>query len=633
MLFSPGAMKDWLVYTGFDLPRLGFGLRTALASCLALLIAWLFRLEHPQWAAMTVWAASQPVRGMLIEKSFFRTIGTLIGSLFGLLLVVGAGDHPLLMVIGIAFWVGLTTWVGNLLHGLIAYGTLLAGYTASMVVLLSRAQSSDILQLGADRTLTALVGVGVALLVGLLFTRDDDDILTDRVRASYSQVLRLLAATVAQHPPETSAHRLLLEIAAIEEGLQSQAGSLRTHQATRTLRALLAAEVSALLWAEHHQHPLRRQDIAALLESTAHHYDSGAPAREIITRLHQAAILASALPELASVLKALADTLKAKQKFAAYGKALTPPLSRNHLLMHRDWVSARQAFIRTFIILLLPGLAWVATGWTIWPYIMLGTSVMISLFSTFENPAFVMANIFLWQCVGAVASLVCNWFVWPLAGNAFCQVLMMMPFIVLGVIPFANRRTMIGAMDYNMIFLLLCQPVWPLTIHYGQSAINALAVVTGPLVAFLAFKTIFPVDSRRRKLRLQQQMLSELQDMALDEQAAAKQRVWRARLNHRVMRLIRQTQLIGDTTDSALTLSLAVLTLGQTIIALRQVSDEPDMPGIHKQRALVTLKRLSEFTHSPEKARRNLRMAANAFRHRPQLHEQLQASLRALSRF
>ena len=33
---------------GFDRPKLAFGFRTAVAACLALLLAWLAGLEHPQ---------------------------------------------------------------------------------------------------------------------------------------------------------------------------------------------------------------------------------------------------------------------------------------------------------------------------------------------------------------------------------------------------------------------------------------------------------------------------------------------------------------------------------------------------------------------------------------------------------
>ena len=63
-------IRLWLAQQGFDNARLDFGLRTAIAACLAMLVAWSLGLEHPQWAAMTVWAASQPSRGLLIRNNF-----------------------------------------------------------------------------------------------------------------------------------------------------------------------------------------------------------------------------------------------------------------------------------------------------------------------------------------------------------------------------------------------------------------------------------------------------------------------------------------------------------------------------------------------------------------------------------
>ena len=80
-------VRQPLAKLGFDYIRFRFGLRTALAACLSLIIAWALGLEHPQWAAMTVWAVSQPTRGLLLEKGAYRALGTLIGTLFGMILV------------------------------------------------------------------------------------------------------------------------------------------------------------------------------------------------------------------------------------------------------------------------------------------------------------------------------------------------------------------------------------------------------------------------------------------------------------------------------------------------------------------------------------------------------------------
>ena len=157
---------------------------------------------------MTVWAVSQPTRGLLIEKSFFRALGTLVGTLFGMLLVWGAGDNQLVLVLGLAGWVGLCTGCGNLLSGLNAYGTLLAGYSASLVALLSIANTADIVSLGIDRLLTVLTGVVVALVVGLVLGRGQDK---DHLGGSVQQMtVHLLDAMAARLGGASSGHDLHL---------------------------------------------------------------------------------------------------------------------------------------------------------------------------------------------------------------------------------------------------------------------------------------------------------------------------------------------------------------------------------------------------------------------------------------
>lgn len=84
-------MADVLSRWDLDISRLRFATRTALACCVAVLVAWMLGLEHPQWSGMTVWIASQPMRGNLIEKSFFRLAGTVSGTLVGVAIALLAG--------------------------------------------------------------------------------------------------------------------------------------------------------------------------------------------------------------------------------------------------------------------------------------------------------------------------------------------------------------------------------------------------------------------------------------------------------------------------------------------------------------------------------------------------------------
>ena len=239
---------------GFDRGRLGYGLRTAGGAAVALWLAWWLGLEHPQWAGMTVWAASQPVRAHLIEKSLFRGVGTIVGAVFGVLLAAlaaRAGGPPLL-VAGVAVWLGLCAGAGNLLRGFASYGALLAGYSAVMVALLDAGHPEDVVALGLDRTATVLLGVGVALVVGLVFTPEGAEAdIPRRLRLAGARILAAIADRLRDGRPADAAALtdLLSELARLDDEIDGEgAGSLAARREARNRREMVMAQVAAILW-------------------------------------------------------------------------------------------------------------------------------------------------------------------------------------------------------------------------------------------------------------------------------------------------------------------------------------------------------------------------------------------------
>ncbi|MFC7555126.1 FUSC family protein [Pseudoroseomonas wenyumeiae] len=484
---SPG-----LARLGFDPARMSFALRTALGACLGLLLAWLMGLEHPQWTAMSVWAASQPTRGLLIEKGFFRAGGTVVGVIVGLLLILASQGHPLLMVLGLSIWIGICAGLGNVLHGFMSYGAILAGYSASMVALLDAANPGSVLLLGIDRLLTVLLGVLVATLVGLALTpREAEDAVVGGTRRLLARLLRAMAARLSGEADGLDQRATLSGMASIDEALDRHgAGSLRTRRSARLLRGVLAAQVPALLWLRNSRHVGGDAAVAHALARAADALESAAPVDTVLPALQQAEELSAGQPPLHEVIAGLHAALHARLRPGE--KHLERPSTLYPVVVHRDWVGARQAGLRAAGTLLLLGLGWLLSGWSGGPYVMLGTSVMITVFSTAENPALTMRAIFLGQVFGATAALICRWLAWPLAGSEFQMILLTMPFIILGVLPSSHRRTIAGAIDYNMIMLLLLQPSFPLVGSFANSLTTAAAVVAAPLIAMAAFRFAFP---------------------------------------------------------------------------------------------------------------------------------------------
>jgi hypothetical protein len=64
-----------------------FAAKTTASGLIALLVAFTFNLDQPQWALLTVFIVAQPQSGLVLAKSFYRIIGTLVGAAVALLFV------------------------------------------------------------------------------------------------------------------------------------------------------------------------------------------------------------------------------------------------------------------------------------------------------------------------------------------------------------------------------------------------------------------------------------------------------------------------------------------------------------------------------------------------------------------
>lgn len=616
------SVSDRLVKLGFDIPRLHFAMRTALASGLAMALAWMLGLEHPQWSAMTVWAVSQPVRGMLLEKSLFRGLGTIVGTLFGVVLVLLAGDNLPVLVICLALWVGLCVGLGNLLHGLISYGTLLSGYSASMVALLNTQQPvGQVFLLGTDRLLTVMTGIVVGLVVGLIFApRRAESQLTDQVRQTTAELLQAMAArfTAANTSSRAEAsHSLLKDIALTEQLFEiGEAGSLRNHRSTRALRAVVQAQVGCVFWIRNSRNLPQNESLAAALEQAAQTVYTHAAARKVIPHLEAALAFCAEDEVTAEVIRSLLDSLR---EYAALdNRGATSAVIRNRVVLHRDWVGARHAMLRATGLLLAVGAVWVATGWAVGAYVMLGVSVMIALFSTFETPSHVMGHIFVWQLIAAGAALCCHWLIWPHATSEWQLIATLIPF-VMAIIPFyAHQRFMTGSIDYVMALLLLSHPQLPLNTSFSTSLSTAAAVVAGPLLAYITFKTVWPADARRRRIRLTDMMIGELVDMATQDTHRNRRTIWQARLYHRVLKLVQSVSRTAEPLQPVTDGSLAVLAVGNAILELQEIrqqtsTHQPHTPGTLRRVgvALKRLQRLQRLRQRPEQVARTLQQLAS----------------------
>jgi len=123
-------LKDWVLTDGNAWVHI---FKTLLAAILALLIAMRLDLPAPPTAMTTVFVLMQPQSGMVLAKSFYRFIATMLGLSVMLAITALFGQQPVLFLTATSVWVGICTTGAARNRNFRSYGFVLAGYTAALV--------------------------------------------------------------------------------------------------------------------------------------------------------------------------------------------------------------------------------------------------------------------------------------------------------------------------------------------------------------------------------------------------------------------------------------------------------------------------------------------------------------------
>jgi len=582
---------------GFHVPVLGFALRTALAAGVAVVIAQAMGLEHPHWAAMSVWASSQPLREHLLSRGMYRFGGSMVGVVYAVALVLLAQEVVWVLAVGLALWVALCAFLGNLQRGYLVYGCMLAGYTAAMVVLLHHGPADNVWPLAWDRMLTVTTGVATALCISWFFApRRNTAVLIAQSRNALAAVLQATVSSIRLERTRSAQEmgHVLSQLAQVEELLELYPEGSRTARHTsnsmhwqqhcamelldqlglaergvlvstgasetvvkvadaaawpQTQQVALVHALERLVQALHNSQPTQGASVDALEDAL--HLAMAACATLLGTTEAGCAQGAPVLAALYALLQAMRDGLRAEARdLRQPGDHALVPHRRTPLPLHRDWVGAREAAVRAGATLLVFGMLWAWTGSSLVAFGMLGLSVMLLVFSAFESPGRTMAFVLRGQVMGAALALLCQSLVWPLAQSSWQMVGMLLPFAVLGGLVFAHKRTAAGAMDTNMAMFILLAPVFPNTASLGEHLRMALVVVSGPALAWVVYRWVYPTTGQHRMHTLARMMAQEIPALAhrlLQTDASARRSLLsqasrehgQAQLHHRLLRLVR----------------------------------------------------------------------------------------------
>ncbi|MFA9438891.1 FUSC family protein [Uliginosibacterium sp. sgz301328] len=594
----PTPTTPWLT---LDRPTIAQALRLATAALIAFAIASVLHVHNAYWAAMPVWVVAQSSRGLLLERAFFRVVGTLLGAALGFAILHLTGN-PYLQLVLLSCVVALGAGFTHILRGVHAYGALLTGMTAAVVVLPSMLAPQGATELALARVECTLIGVLVVTVVMALFTPDSRrDAFYRRVRQLAGDAVTFASFAVeGRADDETMAYerRVLAEMSDVDAlASMVSAGSVEGYRRLRHVNALIMSAMSVMAAARAvrarlaYGEPLPEGLAPTLVELAAHLKRGGAGA--------VAADWAHANIEQGRLADAVRQLQDAEARlFAAPDDADARSFSRKaaYLAPHRDWALARSTgAVSGAGCLIAGGIAYVS-GLPAAELTAMGVCIFSMVLGSLPVPQRAAPHMMAGVLVGVVAATFYRFAIQPHAFEGAALVLGVAPFIVLGSFMRANPRTSLAGIDANMCFMLASQagmaPAESAHIIAGSlSLLVGAAVVTGGFV-------LMPRRFDRQAREVARSIRTDLRRL-IGDPTPERLGGWHPQTARQVLRLMLHATRIGgrmghDAPDGL----LATLNLAHAVAILRTeaVGDGPASPA-----AAAALRLLYEARHAPDR--------------------------------
>ncbi|MGO2350195.1 FUSC family protein [Pseudoalteromonas nigrifaciens] len=153
-----------------------FALKGVIAMAMALTVALFLNLDRPYWALVSaVFLQIRPESGLVAEKALCQIVGTVIGGLFGILLLTQLISYPYLALGILGLWLGINSTLSALVRQTnFIYGFAMAAVTAEIIVLLviaspTTVSSQAVFSIAQSRMSEIIIGSICAGIVSHLF--------------------------------------------------------------------------------------------------------------------------------------------------------------------------------------------------------------------------------------------------------------------------------------------------------------------------------------------------------------------------------------------------------------------------------------------------------------------------------
>lgn len=593
--------------TGLDRQAVRYGAAIALAAWCAFAVASLLHVQNAFWAPMAVWIVAQTSRGMLLERGVYRLIGTLVGAAVGFGLLAG-GLPAWLSVLLLAIWAALCGAGSHLLRAATGYAALMAGLTASVVLLPSLGHDDQAFGTAMARFVSTLIGVACVMLVGWwVLSTPPRHALLGQVRQRAGEALILLARQLeTAEPLPRESGDLVMALVDLEQQLGPiNAGPVKPSRGARVGGAFVVATLGVLAGLRTMTRPsdsadspglshkrrielteLARQAAAALAAPVS---ESGGAA------LGQLVAGAWRVDETLARQLARLEMAEAAAEHWHAGRDPEIPLAGTGLLTtRRDLRSAYISAAGTGTVTLAAGLFVLFSDWqNAWMPAM-GLCTFTMVLSSMDLPQRVAPIMAQGVVVGVLLAALFRLLVLPHASSQFDILLMLVPFMLLGGLARASQHTAMPALDGNMCFMLASQPFLTAATEPALVAMDAAALIGSILLVALGFR-LLPRDPGRRAAHLAETILRDVERLC-GKPGRGRDPRWHGRMFRRLLRLMLHTGRAGRLGIDERAELLGILNLAQGIISLRELVMDERLDELKRQaleRCIAALRTLS----------------------------------------
>ena len=528
------AVRDWTTSDGLIWLHL---LKTVTAGLLALGIAMLFDLPQPRIAMTTVFVLMQPFSGMVLAKSFYRILGTAVGTVAALLLGALFVQQPELYMLGMIGWVSACIAAAVRYRHFRWYGFVLAGYTAALIGIPNVMAPHDLFLAALTRAAEVAVGIVCSSAVSALIVPQRSSLALRRALqirfANFTAFATdVLGRGIERGQFERRFADLVDEIVGFEatrtfaafedpamrsrsqhlgrlngEFMDACARLHALHQLLKRLRASGSAPVIAAITPYFHELAVllapRTAPVADASHAAAHWrlFQANLPRRVRETRRpleHAAAESLADFDTAAELLYRFVDEwIRYSETYASLARRKQEgQRQRNpsrYVSRTNSFVVAF-AFARSAVVMAIAASFWIATDWPSGGLAVIGAALVCALTSTAPNPTKMALQMAVGALLATMTGYLFTCYVYPNIDGFPLLCTMLAPVLALGAF-IATRKHAAGyGIGFSVFFCLLAGPDNVVTYAPDLVINNGIALTASMLLASIVFAVVFPAD-------------------------------------------------------------------------------------------------------------------------------------------